>query len=221
MERITWPDLQVTVHRTLPAGEPAGSVWLQHGFARSPKHLSALTQRLVGVGLEVLAPHLPSLRRHRLLDDPEVLDELAIRVPASSHSIDGRMVLVGHSVGGASLAHAAAVLLADGPAPLGLVLLDPNESLTGLMEPALGALNDLPVHAAVAPPNRCNRSGQAADWLSALANAEVVEVPKGSHCDAEGKADLACRMGCGKVDPAAALQVASLAVEWTQRLANR
>jgi len=89
------------------------------------------------------------------------------------------------------------------------------------MEPALGALGALPVHAAVAPPNRCNRSGQAAAWLSALPNAEVVEIPNGSHCDAEGRADLACRLGCGKVDPEAARLVSSLAVDWTRQLADR
>ncbi len=221
MERITWPDLKVTVYRTEPSGESIGAVWLQHGFARTPKHLAGLTQQLVNAGLEVLAPSLPSLRRHRLLDDPAVLNQVALRLPPLSDSPGNRLVLLGHSVGGASLCHVAAALRQDGPEPLGLVLLDPNESLTGLMQPALGALGDLPVHAAVAPPNRCNRSGQAAEWLSALPNAEVIEIPNGSHCDAEGRADLACRMGCGKVDPEAARLVASLAVDWTCQLASR
>jgi alpha-beta hydrolase superfamily lysophospholipase len=221
MERITWPDLNVTVHRREPAGEQVGAAWLQHGFARSPKHLSALTQRLVDAGIEVLAPHLPSLRRHRLLDDPDLLNELARRLPLVSNTQDGRLVLVGHSVGGAALSHVAALLLQEGPEPLGLVLLDPNESLTGLMEPAMTALGGIGIHAAVAPPNRCNRSGQAAGWLSALENAEVVEIPNGSHCDAEGRADLACRMGCGSVDPAAARMVSDLAVDWTHQLASR
>ena len=32
---ITWPDLQVTVHRSAPVTSQVGSVWLQHGFART------------------------------------------------------------------------------------------------------------------------------------------------------------------------------------------
>ena len=217
---ITWPDLQVTVHRSAPVAPQVGCVWLQHGFARTPRNLSGLTEKLTAAGLEVLAPNLPSLRRHRLLDDPELLDELSGRISRLSTGTGGSLVLVGHSVGGASLAHVAARLLRDSPAPLGLVLLDPNESLTGILQPALAALGELPVRAAVAPPNRCNRSGQAAKWLRELANGEVVEVPNGSHCDAEGRADLACRLGCGKVDPGAAQLVSSLGVEWARSLAE-
>jgi hypothetical protein len=204
-------------------GPALAAVWLQHGFARKPSHLEGIAQALLAAGMAVLRPALSSFSRPRQLDDPTLIAVLARRLAAEGARLaPGRpFCIVGHSAGGAAVVHGAATLTADGAPPAGLVLLDPNESLTHLMVPALPTLSDLDVMAAVAPPNRCNRKGEAAGLLAAARTGFFgVEVIRGGHCDAEGRADLVCRAACGATDPTAAATVREATVSWLREQAG-
>lgn len=179
--------------------EPAvGWAWLQHGFARGGHHLAGLAGALAGAGISAVRPDIASLTPRRSMHDVAYLTAAAITVGLAVESgiPTGRgigtgsgWVGIGHSAGAAVVVHAAAVLAARGSGPggpRGLVLLDPVDTVGGLLAAALPGLPaDLPIVALACPPSRCNRGGQTVQWLRRTGRAEVRDLPGLSHADPE------------------------------------
>ena len=192
--RTTW---------TPPIGEGTGWAWVQHGFLRRGGDLDGLAGLLAGAGLAVVRPDIASLRPRRSLHDVRWLTEVALTISRAveagipqSRGVDARGAwsLVGHSAGGAVAVHAAACLHANDRPVAGVILLDPVDTVGGLLAgslpgaarqgrlgrpagPALGI-----VHAC--RPSRCNRQGST---VRALAGAgwPVVDHPGLAHPDPE------------------------------------
>ena len=170
--RTTW---------TPPTGRGGGWAWLQHGFLRGSRQLDGLAGLLSAAGLAVVRPDLPSLRPARSIHDARWLTEVAFTIgravdvglPQSRGIVaQGPWTFVGHSAGAAVAVHVAACLAArhgdtsrpgattaavDGAA---LILLDPVDTVGGLMDAALRA-GEPPraAHVHACRPSRCNRHG--------------------------------------------------------------
>jgi hypothetical protein len=152
-------------------------------------------------------------------------------------------VMMGHSAGGAVVVHQAATLHGSTQTALtttaltttaltptaststeratltvsGIVLLDANESLSKLMEPALAELDETPVLLCSARPHRCNRQAMVSRMLLERRRGFVGALfPTGGHCDAEGRADLTCKAMCGggTPDPADVAALWTLSTAW-------
>jgi len=212
-----------------------GHAWLHHGFARNPSHLERLTIALTDAGFLVARPHVSSFRRPRTLNDGPFLTGVirgyatAVGGGAVSDLVGHDVaplgvVMIGHSAGGAVVVHQGAALRTGATTPRepvltvrGVVLLDANESLSKLMEPALGALADLPILLCSARPHRCNRQAMVSGMLLERREGFVGAMfTSGGHCDAEGSADLTCRAMCGggAPDPANVAALHGLCVAW-------
>jgi pimeloyl-ACP methyl ester carboxylesterase len=98
--------------------------------------------------------------------------------------------MVGHSAGGAVVAHAAACLEArsgDSAGVAGLVLLDPVDTVGGLLAGVVPALEDSLRDRAVVHrcrPSRCNRQGATTAELAGR-GWNVIDHPGLSHADPE------------------------------------
>ncbi|MFM9048657.1 MAG: alpha/beta hydrolase [Actinomycetota bacterium] len=182
-----------------PGREPiAGWVWLQHGFARSAGPLGGLADALAARGMSVVRPDIASLTPRRSMHDPAFLTAVALTL---ANAIDAGIpqergiavgqgwVGIGHSAGAAVIVHGAAVLAARPGlpgSPAGLVLLDPVDTVGGVLARALaGVPAAVRIIALACPPSRCNRRGRTARWLGATGRAEVVPMPGVSHGDPE------------------------------------
>lgn len=145
----------------LPAGEPTGLIWLQHGFARSNAHVADLAARYAAAGYLVFAPSLPFMNLHgctlqNLGDNTGFLDNVAAlfgtandpagplatslataarRAGATPPALPHRLVFAGHSAGAEAVAFVADRLRTAYPATWselrGIVLLDPVRSFLG------------------------------------------------------------------------------------------
>lgn len=202
----------------------APRVLLMHGFARGPRVLDELVDDLVAAGCRVARPHIRSFKRRGGMTDPEFLAaaaESAIGVLEGQ----GPVIVMGHSAGGAGAAHAAAHLLACGVAVRGVVLVDPNESLTPMLVPALdvlAALDRQALRLAVAEPGRCNRQGLGPRMIAEHGASFVgVRMVKGTHCEIEGAAaDIVCRRVCGGAsDPVRSARLRGLLTAWVSGIA--
>ena len=202
-ERSAQPDLvlaldlpsggRVRTTWTPPIGEGRGWAWLQHGFTRSGADLAGLAGLIARAGYAVVRPDIPSLRPTRSMHDARWLTEVALTVSRAvevgipqSRGIEasGPWALVGHSAGGAVAVHVAACLAARhrGPEVSSLVLLDPVDTVGGLLSGALtGAPRGL-VHAC--RPSRCNRGGATVQELARL-GWPVTHHPGLAHPDPE------------------------------------
>jgi pimeloyl-ACP methyl ester carboxylesterase len=201
--------------------DPVGAAIVVHGFARGPKVLDAVSGALVQRGIAVARPAIKSFGRKDGLTDPAFLDALAPEVAALLPS-GVPVVVMGHSAGGGVAALIAARLLPD---VAGLVLVDPNESLTPMLVPGVQAVAELGRHSirvAAAEPGRCNRRGLGPRTVMEHdAGALVVRMVGGTHCEIEADAaDLVCRTLCGgRSDGARVEALHALLGAWVSALA--
>ena len=188
------------VRTTWMAGtEPVvGWAWVQHGFARRGRHLEGLAGALATAGISSVRPDIASLVPRHSMHDPAFLTASALTIARAIESgipqsrgvdLGPSWVGVGHSAGAAVVTHVAGVLAArpDGPgSPRGLVLLDPVDTVGGLLRAALPGLpDDLPIIALALPPSRCNRGGETVAWLGRTGRVEIVALADLSHADPE------------------------------------
>ena len=199
--RTTW---------TAPVGTPRGWAWLQHGFARRASALAGCAQLLASEGIAVVRPDIAWWRPRRSMHDPTWLTAASVTIARAVEvglpqargvgaGAPGTWTLVGHSAGGAVVAHAAACLQArqhrvtgtgggdDIASVAALVLLDPVDTVGGLLAGALPALepeirDSSTVHAC--RPSRCNRHGVTVADL-ARRGWSVADHPGLSHADPE------------------------------------
>jgi len=163
------------------------------GFTRGPQHLQRFADACRSRGYDctptALAPRwLPVLymnRRH--------LRSVAERLHAS---INGPMVIAGHSAGAAAGTYLASYLASRGAAVRGLVLIDGVDSPNHLIAENLGSLSGMPVRAVLAPPSPCNRSGALEEFLAAYPWVDVTVVPGAGHGDIEGAGIGVYRRAC-------------------------
>jgi pimeloyl-ACP methyl ester carboxylesterase len=171
--RTTW---------TAPVGEPRGWAWVQHGFGRRSSALAGLAQLLAGDGVAVVRPDIAWWRPRRSMHDATWLTSASVTIARAVESglpqargvgagAPEAWTLIGHSAGGAVVGHAAACLEARVPGSVaGLVLLDPVDTVRGLLARVLPALEPgheprlepclrdvSTVHSC--RPSRCNRQG--------------------------------------------------------------
>ena len=222
-------------------GHVRGWVWLQHGFARSGRHLEGLAEALAADGMSVVRPDIRSLSPRRSLHDADYLTAVAVTIAraveaglpqARGVDVGSGWVGMGHSAGAAVVCHAAAVLAARGSgagAPRGLVLLDPVDTVGRLLGAALPGLPaSVPIVALACPPSRCNRRGETVAGLRASGRVGVVDQPRLSHADPERipgslrphdvvAAHRAARWACGP--GGSSLDVVALG-EWAVRTAR-
>jgi alpha-beta hydrolase superfamily lysophospholipase len=163
--------------RAIPS-EARGWAWLQHGFGRRASALAGCAGMLASLGIAVVRPDIAWWRPKRSMHDATWLTAMSVTlaraVEAGIPQARGVGVgapavwtLVGHSAGGAVVGHAAACLEAREPGSVAiLVLLDPVDTVGGLLAGALPALDGAAdgglrarsrVHAC--RPSRCNRRG--------------------------------------------------------------
>ncbi len=190
--RTTW---------TAQIGEPRGWAWVQHGFARRSSALTGLAQLLAGDGIAVVRPDIAWWRPRRSLHDATWLTAASLTIARAVEvglpqargvgvGAPGIWTMVGHSAGGAVVAHAAACLqarLSVSNGVAGLVLLDPVDTVGGLLAGVLPALEDSLRDRAVVHrcrPSRCNRQGATVVELAAR-GWNVVDHPGLSHADPE------------------------------------
>jgi pimeloyl-ACP methyl ester carboxylesterase len=188
--RTTW---------TAPIGEARGWAWVQHGFGRRASALAGLADLLARDGIAVVRPDIAWWRPRRSMHDRTWLTAatvtlaraVEIGLPQARGVGEGAppvWTLVGHSAGGAVAGHAAACLEARIPGSVaGLVLLDPVDTVGGLLAGDLPALDaDMRDRARVhaCRPSRCNRQGATVADLRARAWS-VSEHPGLSHADPE------------------------------------
>lgn len=182
--RTTW---------TAPQGEPRGWAWVQHGFMRHAADLAGLAGLLAGAGFGVVRPDIATLRPVRSLHDARWLTEVALTVARAvdvgipqSRGIEagGPWAVLGHSAGAAVAVHVAGCLEArpSGEAVASLVLLDPVDTVGGILGSALPGVSRGIVHAC--RPSRCNRQGATVRAL-ALQGWPVVHHPGLAHPDPE------------------------------------
>ena len=196
--RTTW---------TAPVGEPRGWAWVQHGFGRRSSALAGLAQLLAGDGVAVVRPDIAWWWPRRSMHDAMWLTSASVTIARAVESglpqtrgvgvgTPESWTLIGHSAGGAVVGHAAACLEARVPESVaGLVLLDPVDSVRGLLAGVLPALEPAlepglehclrdrsTVHAC--RPSRCNRQGATVDELGRR-GWTVVDHPGLSHADPE------------------------------------
>lgn len=176
-------------------GASRGWAWVQHGFGRRASALAGLAELLVGEGLCVVRPDIAWWRPRRSMHDAPWLTSATVTIARAIETglpqgrgigvgAPLRWTLLGHSAGGAVVGHAAACIQARvGDSVAGLVLLDPVDTVGGLLAGALPALEDFSagemaghggstclrdrsmVHSCW--PSRCNRQGATVAALRA------------------------------------------------------
>ncbi len=189
-------DAWLRTHWSPPAVDPWGWAWVQHGFARGARHLAGLADLLAAHGIAVVRPDLASLRPWHSLHDPVFLTSAALTIArAVEVGIPQRAGVpvgsawwgIGHSAGAGVVAHAAGVLGHRGERDdvRGLILLDPVDSVGGLLSGALPSCDGLAMEVAALAPSRCNRHGAMLDVLRGRAATSIATFPTLSHADPE------------------------------------
>ncbi|MCI1192940.1 alpha/beta hydrolase [Calidifontimicrobium sp. SYSU G02091] len=213
----------------LPAGDSAGLVLVQHGFARRCANLRTTAQRIAAQGATTLC-----IDTGPVGDTAALADTLAAAILHGLTAPDGRavpprVVVAGHSAGAAFAARVGRALAwADASRLGGAVLFDPVA--TGGFAANLAAIADggrRPVYAVMAASGGCNARHNALPALQRVVDAARaaggdgfvgVELTQGStHVDAEGEdtdalAVLACRQG--PPSPANTEALRTLAARW-------
>lgn len=190
---------------TAGAGANRGFAWVQHGFARRASAVEGVADLLAHAGFVVVRPDIAWWRPRRSMHDRAWLTAASVTIARAAEGgllrdrglgadAPPRWTLVGHSAGGAVVGHAAACLQERAPdAVATLVLLDPVDTVGGLLAGALPALDAdagrggslrerSSVHAC--RPSRCNRHGATVAELRERAWS-VVDHPGLSHADPE------------------------------------
>jgi hypothetical protein len=213
----------------LPAGEPAGLVLVQHGFARRCANLRATARRLAEHGAMTLCVDTGQAANPAALADALAVAILQGLAAPDGRAVPRRVVVAGHSAGAGFAARVGRALAwADGSVLAGAVLFDPV-AVRGFAE-NLDAIADAgrrPVYAVMAQRAGCNARHNALPALHAVAAAARaagrdgfvgVELTAGStHVDAEGEdtdalAVLACAQGAPQAANTEALR--TLAARW-------
>ncbi len=226
--------------------EPAGVIYLQHGFFRSNDNVSALAADLArSTNSIVVAPSVssnflssdgawingvPTQRSVAALfgEDRTALNQSAARAGYSGE-LPTSFVLAGHSAGGNLVTGAAGYLAASG-ADLsdfkGVVLLDAVDN-GGTMQRGLQLLEPtgIPVYQIAAQPCACNAFGSGTDALVGERGGQFVGVRLvgGSHVDPEGvNSGPLASLVCGSSQPRNTAAVPTLAAGWiNDMLADR
>lgn len=218
-----------------------GTVWLQHGFARSRRRMADLAGHLAASGFAVLTTSLRTADPHartvqHLADNTPFLTDLAAALGGPELVRSWRRVglpgspphpllPVGHSAGADAAAYVAAELLTT-PCPVaGVVFLDPVRSARG---DNLGwgvarlAAADVPVRTVAAPPTRCNADGSGLRRiLPLLSGFAGVLLTSGSHADAEGSStDRLAQWLCGAVRADNVATLRTLTTGWLTAMAT-
>jgi len=219
--------------------EPAGLIWMQHGFARNKDVVADLSAAFARRGYVVVAPTLgsfsgcaintPEMRAavaEAVLDTgptsalQQSADTAATSLGRTPAPLPDRFVLSGHSAGGA-LATAAAGIVASDPDPAqrerlaGVVLLDPVENGSAMTD-ALATLDDVAVLTVSAPPDSCNaQASGTAVLLTERTGFVGVTLSTGCHCDAEGATtNFLCTFTCGTPSTDNANLLKTMAADW-------
>lgn len=148
-------------HWYIPDGDPIGTVWIQHGFARTDANVAALAESFADAGYLVFAPSLPFMNLsgctlQNIGDNTAFLRNVASLFGTASDpagplatslataarragkpvpALPKQLVFIGHSAGGEAVAYVADRLRIDYPGVWsdlrGVVLLDPVRSFLG------------------------------------------------------------------------------------------
>lgn len=207
------------VQWTEPPGRARLLLVLEHGYARRCSFLQGTARRLAETGALVLC-----IEAQLAGGNPALADAFAgwlaggLRDP-QGREVPARVVVGGHSAGGAFAARLGArldALAADRLA--GVLLLDPVATPTFAAD-VQRAARGRPVLALMAEAHPCNAMNNA---LPALrdAGAEVVFTGPGStHLDAEGEdVDALGRAACGVPQPARVEALRARAADWLRAL---
>lgn len=197
----------------LPAGPALGLAVVEHGFTRRCRNIAGTLDALVARGLMTLCVDAPLAGGNAALADALAATLAAGVVPPGGQPMPERIVVGGHSAGGAFAVRLGATLAQLAPQRLaGAVLFDPVASGPRFVDEArqLGAAGLRPVLAVSANASGCNAGNNsypglravAADAAAAGAPAFVgLQLTLGStHVDVEGEntdafAWAACRQG--------------------------
>lgn len=213
----------------LPAGDSAGLVLVQHGFARRCANLRTTARRIAAHGAMTLCVDTGPVGDTAALADALAAAILHGLTAPDGRAVPPRVVVAGHSAGAAFAARVGRALAwADASRLGGAVLFDPVAT-RGFAD-NLAAIADgsrRPVYAVMAASAGCNARHNALPALQRVADAARaaggdgfvgVELTQGStHVDAEGEdtdafAVLACRQG--PPSPANTEALRTLAARW-------
>lgn len=215
--------------------DPAGIIYLQHGFFRNDRAVSALAVQLAErTNSVVVAPTLSSnpfapggwwingapmpQAVAGLFDDRTALTASAVAAGwDSSTPLPETFILAGHSAGG-GLAAAAAGHAKNNENLAGVIMFD-GVSSGDRVARALADLegSGVQVLQIAAPPSAWNNSGSTTDALVAARPGEFagVRLVGGTHIDAEGaSSDLFAHLLVGVPRPANVQAVQVLATDW-------
>ena len=161
-----------------------GSAVLLHGFTRGPRDLRVLSSALTRHGIATVRPSLSAWDWLHGINNSRYLTTVAARISRGLPA--GPVVVVGHSAGAAAGAWIAAELVARSVAVRRLVMVDGVESPAHLVRRAWPRLESVDIVDVCAPPSRCNRNGELADWLAAQDRAvRLLTVDGSGHGDIE------------------------------------
>ena len=187
----------------LPAQQPQGVVYLQHGFSRNATRLSNLAEGLMARGLMVLSINAGMTQGAQSLAQA-VAEQLSTNppTPPNGYLWPSRLVVAGHSAGGAHAGYIAGYLATEAYSGLaGVILFDPAEGPD--LQPHLQAAVDagVPVRAILANKGSCNSQGSTHVDLKNLTGTDYTGIKltsRSSHVDAEGSnTDWLMRFFCG------------------------
>lgn len=201
----------------LPSGPASGFISVQHGFSRDCGNQRDTTRRFMELGLMALC-----LNADMSGGNPQLAQALAASLVAGLVAPDGRpvpdrLIVAGHSAGGAFASRLGWALAQSAPERLaGAVLFDPvaaDDFTTNLQ--AISAAGSRAVLAVSANSSACNAGNNAypglrqvqADALAAgrdgFVGAQLTQ--RSTHVDSEGNnTDLLGYVACGQGKPAAA-----------------
>ncbi len=207
------------VQWTPPPGEARVLLLMEHGWARRCNQLRSTARRLADAGALVLCIDAPMAG-----GNPALADAFAgwltggLRDP-QGRAVPARVVVGGHSAGGAFAARVGAKLDALAPERLaGALLLDP------VATPAFAAdlrraARGRPVLALMAEAQDCNAQLNALPALREAGAEVVVAGPGSTHLDAEGEdGDAIGRAACGTPQPAQVEALRARAAGWLREV---
>lgn len=191
--------LDVDFYYPARQASPQPMVVVAHGFSRSKRYMAGWGVDLAGMGMVVAVPTQPYFARH--VRNAEAIACLAGlgregKWPVEART-NGRIGLVGFSMGGLTTLLAAAKLSPPVDAWVGL---DPVD-LDG-RGAAKAGLVKAPGLVLLAEPSAANRHGNATAMLKDYAGPlQILRVKGATHCDAESPTDILGQLVCGRVAP--------------------
>jgi pimeloyl-ACP methyl ester carboxylesterase len=190
-----------------PDPPPYPALVLSHGFARDYGRHIGNAAAFASDGIIVLAPNLvESTTRPMVGSDAaaNLVDHVRWLISRNDDHEDplagmldpDRIVLAGHSAGGAASLTAVATLQQHGIRPAALVLLDAVPDLLALK--SARRLRSLPLLSIRSDPNACNANGLVERLEASLRfPIESTWLSGATHCDPETPTDIVCQLACG------------------------